>query len=287
MRISWSGLIRWEKCHRMDSLIRAGAAWKDLDSRVFLTGNIVDNTMRKWLDQDDPQPGTLVGMADEKFHELTTNGELIKWKGSEASDKAKVLSDAKEALERLEPWLIENILPHAYQPEARGWANVQVPGVDGNLVDVELFYAIDILVKRLPNGKFWIIDLKTTRNKNYIRGETMAQLPYYALVISAAFGIPLAEIEEVSFLTPLTDQMLTSMSPGEDDYRYLLQRITSYVHGVQSQDWTMRNYRDSVCQWDCPVASSCPRGKPPEPNESGRVDFSAVADTWKVGKSDG
>lgn len=271
----------------MDSLIRAGADQGDLDHRNFLAGNVVDNAMRKWLDQDDPQPGTLVGLAEEKLHEFTTNGELIKWKGSEAADKAKVLKDCKEALERLEPWLTENILPHAYQPEARGWANVQVPGVDGSLVDVELFYAIDILVKRLDTGKFWIIDLKTTRNSKYIRGETMAQLPYYALVISAAFGIPLAEIEEVSFLTPLTEQMLTTMTPTEDDYRYLLQRITSYVHGVQSQDWTMRDYRDSVCQWQCAVKSSCPRGKTPEPNESGRVDFSAVADTWKVGKTNG
>lgn len=287
MRISWSGLLRWEKCHRMDSLIRAGADQKDVDKRNFLTGNIVDNTMRKWLDQDNPVPGTLVGMADEKFHELTTNGELIRWKGSEAADRAKVLNDAKEALTRLEPWLIENILPHAYQPEARGWAQIQVPDRSGNLVDVELFYAIDILVKRLPNGKYWIIDLKTTRNKNYIRGETMAQLPYYALVISAAFGIPLDQIEEVSFLTPLTEQMLTSMVPTEEDYRYLLQRITSYVHGVLAMDWTMRDYRDSVCQWECSVSKSCPRGKTPTPNESGRVDFSAVAKSWKVGNSDG
>ena len=281
MRISWSGLLRWEKCHRMDSLIRAGATQADLNKRNFLTGNIVDNAMRKWLDQDHPEPGRLVELADEMFEFWTTNGETIKWKGIEAQDRAKVLSDAKEALTRLEPWLIEHVIPHAYQPEARGWAVVQVPGVDGELVEVELFYAIDILV-RLEDGSFWIIDLKTTRNEQYVRGTTLAQLPYYALVISAAFGIPLQEIKQVSFLTPLCSQMLVSVEPDAEDYRYLLQRITSYVHGVQSQDWSMRPTKDSVCDWDCSVKSSCPRGKMPKADsDTGRVDFMQVAKSWK------
>lgn len=271
----------------MDMLVRAGAEQGDLNKRNFLTGNIVDNAMRKWLDQDEPPAGGPVQYAEEMLHEWTTNGEKIVWKGTEASDKARVLKDSKDALIRLEPWLREHILPNGYQPEARGWAQIQVPGADGNLVDVELFFAVDILVRRTSTGKFWIIDLKTTRNERYIRGTTLAQLPYYALAISAAFGIPLNEIDEVSFLTPLTSEIETKIVPTADDYRFLLQRITSYVHGVQAQDMTMRDYRDSVCQWECAVKTSCPRGKTPMPDTSGRVDFSEVARSWKVGKTDG
>lgn len=281
MRISWSGLLRWEKCHRMDSLIRAGAEKSKVDSRNFLTGNIVDNAMRKWLDQDEPKPGQMRGFVDEFFEYWTTNGDQIKWKGSEAADKAKVRADAYEAVDRLEPWLFTNVIPYQYQPEARGWATVEVPDASGVLVEVELFYAIDILV-RLPDGKFWVIDLKTTRNANYVRGSTMAQLPYYALVISAAFGIPLADIDKVSFLTPLTDEIESGMVPEADDYRFLLQRITAYVHGALAQDWTMRPAKDSVCTYECSVASSCPRGKMPKMDDAtGRVDFMQVANSWK------
>lgn len=266
----------------MDGLQRAGAERVgDLDKRNFLTGNIVDTAMRQWLDQDHPEPGQLVPLADAKFEEWTTNGDVIKWKGSESSDKARVLRDAREALTRLEPWLMENVLPQAYQPEARGWATVHVPGIDGKLTEVELFYAIDILVKRLSDEMFVIYDLKTTRNENYVRGKTLAQLPYYALVVSAAFGIPLSQIAKVAFLTPLCSQMETALAPTEDDYRVLLQRITSYVHGIQAMDWTMRPTKDSVCRYRCDVAPSCPRGKAPEVSSSGRVDFQQTADLWK------
>lgn len=255
--------------------MRAGLRSPLADKRNFLTGNIVDNAMREWLDQDAPQPGDLVPRADEMFQRWAINtDDVIKWKGSTQADQARVLADAKEALAVLEPWLTEHILPYEYQPEARGYGEVMVPDSDGVMRPVELFFAVDIL--RRHEGKFWVLDLKTTRNESYVRGATLGQLPYYGLAISAGLGIPISDIEKTAFLTPLTRQLEVGTQPDVEDYRFLIQRITKYAQEVWANDWSLRETRDYVCK-RCEVAAHCPQGRDPIPDQTGRVDFMAVA----------
>lgn len=276
VRISWTALQRWDVCHRQDQLVRAGQRSPLADKRNFLTGNIVDHAMREWLDQDSPQPGDLVPRAEEMFQRWAIEtDDVIKWKGdSVAADQKRVLNDAREALTILEPWLIENVLPFEYQPEAREWGQVMVPDVDGTLRQVELFFAVDILVRK--GEKFHIYDLKTTRNENYVRGATLGQLPYYGLAISAGLGVPLANIEETAFLTPLCKQLRVGTRPDAEDYGFLVQRITRYAQEVWANNWDMRETRDYICK-QCDVRHACPMGRDPIPDASGRVDFMAIA----------
>ena len=276
MRVSWTALQRWDVCHRQDQLVRAGQRSPLADKRNFLTGNIVDHAMREWLDQDSPQPGDLVPRAEAMFQRWAIDtDDVIKWKGdSVAADQARVLNDAKEALTVLEPWLTEHVLPFEYQPEAREWGQVMVPDVDGTLRQIELFFAVDILVRR--EGKFHIYDLKTTRNESYVRGSTLGQLPYYGLAISAGLGVPLSDIAETAFLTPLCKQLQVGTAPDVEDYRVLVQRITRYAQEVWANNWDMRETRDYVCR-RCEVRAACPMGRDPIPDQTGRVDFMAVA----------
>lgn len=229
--------------------------------------------MRSWLDQDDPQPGDLVPRAEKYFAEWVDEAEKVVWKGP--SDQQRLLNDVKEALERLEPWLIENVLPYEYQPEARGYVPIHVPDHTGRLQPVELFYATDILVKR--DGKFAIHDLKTTRNERYVRGKTLGQLTFYMLGVSAKFGVPLADIDELSFITPLCRDMQTKIHPQPEDIRVMIQRITKYAQQAWSGYAPTKEAQDWECRMRCDVRKHCPMGPDVPITTSGRVDFSTIA----------
>lgn len=276
LSVSWSGLCRWEECPREDQLTREGLRQDISDKRNFLQGNVVDNAMRKWLEQTHPQAGELVPLAEEMFEYWTTNGEKIVWKGSAESDKARVLENCRKALARLEPWLIQNVLPYPYQPEARGKVEIQVPDQFGVLNRILLFYATDILVQR-NEGQFEIYDLKTTANANYVKGKTLGQLTFYALGVSAAAGIPLRSIAKTAFITPLTPQFETEVIPNKDDYAKMIQRITRYAHSVWSGYAPTKKARDSHCTYRCEVRNYCPMGQQPKADSSGRVDLLQVA----------
>ncbi|NEL52372.1 hypothetical protein G3V67_24130, partial [Escherichia coli] len=104
-------------------LYAAGKRQPISNTRNFLTGNIVDNAQRKWLELPNPAETSLVSLGKEMFDYWTEKQkDTIKWRGNKEDDKRQVLEDAEEALSILEPWLTDNILPYPYQPEARGTA---------------------------------------------------------------------------------------------------------------------------------------------------------------------
>lgn len=276
VRISWTALQRFEECPRQDKLHRDGLRQDIADKRNFLPGNIVDNAMRKWLEMDEPPAGGLVPLADEMLEKWTTNGEKIIWKGSEVSDRKRVLEDCRRALRTLEPWLTEHVLPYPYQPEARGYVEIQVPDQTGVLNRIELFYAMDILVQYAPDT-FAIYDLKTTKNERYVYGKTLGQLVFYALGVSAAAEIPLRSITKTAFVTPLTRQLETVVVPDKDDYTKMLQRITAYAHAVWAGRHPTKEKKDSYCQYRCEVRNYCPMGAKPTVTDSGRVSILNMA----------
>lgn len=278
MRISWTGMLRFENCPRQDHLARNGYRDQNADQRVFLTGNVVDNCMRLWLDQDGPKPGTLVPLAEPMIEDFVTK-QTIKWKGSETVDRARVLSDCQEALTRLEPWLTDNVLPYPYQPEARGTARIRVPDAFGTSQNLDLFFAADILLQK--QDKFVIIDLKTTRNEQYVRGKTLGQLSFYAVAVAAKYGIPLRDIAETTFLTPLCRDITTTVYPDVDDFRVMVQRITRYAQQVWAGNIETKSARDNDCLYRCDVAKHCPMGQEPLPGDNGKVSFTDVARTRK------
>lgn len=282
LRVSWSGMLRFEECHRQDALIRSGERIGSADKRNFLAGNVVDNTMREWLDQDAPKAGDLIPRMEANLERVVSEDRII-WRGSEATDRERVVRDCREALERLEPWLFEHVIPYPYQPEARGYVPIEVPDFAGRLQRIELFYATDILVK--PD-QFIIYDLKTTRNESYIRGKTLGQLVFYALGVAAQFKIPLREVTQAAFLTPLCKNITTPIFPTEDDFRSMVQRITKYANAVWAGYAPTKAVKDSDCSYRCEVSHACPLGTPPLPGTDGRVSFVDLAKTRKGG-SDG
>ena len=273
LRVSWTGLLRYEECHRQDALVRSGLRAPSADKRNFLAGNVVDNTMREWLDQDDPKAGDLIPRMEAHFERVVSEDKII-WRGSEPQDRARVMADCREALEKLEPWLFEHVLPYQYQPEARGYVEINVPDRDGVLNRIELFYATDILVK--PHD-FVIYDLKTTRNENYVRGKTLGQLVFYGIGVAAKFGIPLRQVSQAAFLTPLCKNMTTQIHPTEDDYREMVARITKYANAVWAGYAPTKASKDNNCTYRCEVAHVCPLGKPVAAGADGRVSFADIA----------
>ena len=281
LRISWSALLRHEECHFKEMAYRDGRRVDIVDGRNFIPGTIADLTMRKWLEQADPKEGELVPLIDDVFEEVAIRNpeRHIKWRGNPSDDQKAVRATVKEALERLEPWLVENVLPYDYQPEARGRALLAVPDVDGTLKSVQMFFAVDIAVR--PD-KFALYDLKVTRDDRYTRGKTLGQLTFYAIAWAAHHGITLRDIDTLAFVTPLTKQLVVPTQPTGDDFRYMMTRITSYAQGVWANDRSTKEKKDSNCSYRCDVRTSCPLFAVPQ-QESGRVSFSEVVRRRKEG----
>ena len=261
IRLSWTGLTRWEECRMKDHLHREKKTAPLLmrDGRIFLPGTTADLTMRYWLEGEDHSPGSLAKGVKGVLDSLVENPERpLVWKNSDKdADIASILADVETGLTRLEPWLRENVLPYDYQPEARGYGTVGIPDVDDTVHRVELVVAVDIAVRR-PNGKLRLYDLKFTRNKDYVRGKTLGQLSFYKIGWAAMSGVPLSDIEELAFITPMTPILETPVRPDKEDLRVMMSRITSYAQGVWSGNHPTKKAIDSNCTYRCEVKNACP-----------------------------
>ena len=132
LKLSWSRLRLHAECQRKGALIAAGMKSPIADVRVFFRGNVVDQAMRHWLEQDDPQPGWMAAHVDEMFEQAEKNAAeegVIKWRGS--SDKSQVRVWCRELVTRLEPILAKLALPYGYQPASRFEVPLTIPGPDG------------------------------------------------------------------------------------------------------------------------------------------------------------
>lgn len=280
LRISWTQLTRYRECKRQGQLYLQGMRDKSLsNSRNFAEGSITDVSMRKWL-ENDPQPGGIMAFAEQTFNEwLDENESSTRWRKSAREDKIAIQKNVTEALQRLEPFLLENVIPYDFQPEARGTALLTLPDGQGRKRKVELFFAVDILTK-LPEG-FWIADLKTTRNESYTKGKTLAQLSYYALAISIAEGIPLEDIYKLSFITPLLRDIETAVYPTKEDYSVLLKTIQSYAVDMWSHvPQPTKEEPDFECRTMCEVRHHCPLMQTPK-SKDGTISFMDVANIRK------
>jgi len=282
LRISWTQLLRFEDCARSAQLMREGNREKGIvDQRNFLGGNCTDNAMRRWLESDNPEKTSPVPLGKTLLAEyIEKQGDQIRWKGSKAQDVKKVLVDIEEALTTLEPWLRENVLPYPYEPEARGTARMLVADVDGTLRCVDLFYAVDIAVKR-PEG-FKLYDLKTTRNDKYVEGKTLGQLTYYKLAWMVKFRLEPDDFAGLAFITPLTKNFLTEVYPENREIQVIANRIMRYAQAAWNGIAPTKTQVDSSCQYRCEVRNSCPLYKLPEVMNSGRIDFTKLIEAQKL-----
>lgn len=255
VQISWSSLKRWENCpqHQLRTIKHQTLP---RDGRIFLPGTICDLVQRRWLDSENPRPGEMAQMVDAVFEETALADDKerpIKWRGNPNEDMAKVRAFCKRTVTTLEPWLMENVLPYDYQPEAKFKAHMEVPYLNENVrAPLKMIGGIDIVVRRDDN-KFRLYDLKITENDSYIR-STLGQLTFYDLawcVIQGDFD----SCVEWGFVTPALGEKYIPVSVTHDDRRALMARIVKYCHGVWQDQWEPKA-DDSGCTW-CEARGNC------------------------------
>ena len=276
--ISWSGLKRWENCPQHQLRTIRNEVEKSNKGRIFLPGTVTDLVQRRWLDQDNPEPGQMPEMVEEVFNEVVDLAESkIQWRGDPRDDIANVKSDVRRAVRKLEPWLLENVVPFDYQPEFRFKAHMQVPYICGDGVQgpVTMIGGIDILV-RDHDQKYRIIDLKMTKDPGYIR-STLGQLTFYDI----AWGVISGDFHQTvtwEFLCPMMDEFTIPVTVEREDRQAMLSRIVKYAQGVWSNNWAPKS-DDTGCTW-CEARGTCEKFKTVatvEENGKMLVSFSQAA----------
>lgn len=279
--ISWSGLKRWENCPQHQLRVITKETKPSDKGRIFLPGTVLDLVQRKWLDSDDPQPGQMEEMVESIFSEVVEEREsVIKWKGHPLHDQQAVKDDVREAVRKLEPWLIQNVLPYEYQPEVkfRSWMQIPYPcegGEERSFGVVKMIGGIDILV-RDDKGKFRLYDLKMTRNDSYIR-STLAQLIFYDLAWGVIQG-DFYHASEWGFVTPMLGEQMIPITVDREDRAAMLSRIVKYAQGVWRDEWKPKP-DDAGCDW-CEAKGACQKFKQVaivDENGKQRLSFSQAA----------
>jgi hypothetical protein len=263
LTVSWSRLKAYESC-RQQVLRRKEkkSNFSPSQARVFLPGTIADRCTRWFLELEDPQPGQILEKLDEMFEKYAFHDEqyVIKWKGDPLADQKKVKENVRTILLNLEPMLWDFVLPHGYQAEVKFREKVAIPDADGNLRFVELIGGMDILVATLnglkqtdDDSEYSVYDLKATFDDSYVRGEILAQLIFYALVVKVMFG---KYPKNVAFLTPGCKQKYVPLQVTPDDVRIMMSRVVSYCQGVWAEQWQPKDEPDGDCSW-CDVKHAC------------------------------
>lgn len=276
--ISWSGLKRWENCPQHQLRVILHQTEKQEKGRIFLPGTVCDLVQRRWLDSDNPQPGEMEQFVEDVFKETVEKGESkIKWKGNPVEDMNAVKAFCRKTVTRLEPWLMEHVLPYDYQPEVKFRAHMEVPSLcEGMTGPVKMIGGIDILV-RDDQGKFRLYDLKVTQNPDYIR-STLAQLIFYDIAWGVIQG-DFYHANEWGFVTPaLDDQIMIPITVDREDRQVMLSRIIKYSQGVWRDNWAPKA-DDAGCNW-CEAKGFCDKFKVvPIADENGkmRVSFDQAA----------
>lgn len=257
--VSWSGLRRWENCPQHQLRVIQRKTKKSDMGRVFLPGTVCDLVQRRFLEGTDHYKGQMAEMVDEIFTETVEKGESkIHWKGDPRKDMADVKATCREAVERLEPWLFENVLPHDYEPEVRFKAHMEIPYVCDNEVraPLTLIGGIDLLVRR-DNGKFRLYDLKITRSADYMK-TTLGQLTFYDLAWAIIQG-EFEHAEDWGFIAPLLEEFMIGVKVTAEDRRIMLSRIVKYAQGVWADSWKPKA-NDVGCRW-CEARGVCDKFK--------------------------
>lgn len=253
LRISWSALQRHEACAHRNWLVMQGKSNKARDIRIFLPGNVVDRAMKAWLDGNGE--GSLPALADahlEKFLTEEKGDGVVRWRGRK--DRLDVVRFCSELLTRLEPVLIERVLPYDYQTALRFTAPIQMPYLDGRPTVVHLTGEMDLLVKT-PYG-LWDWDLKATADKYYWK-KALGQLVFYDLAATALYDVIPAG---AGFLQPMAEPQILEFTFAEADRSAMWSRIARMASDIWARD-TLCTTNTANCS-RCDVKHACVRFKP-------------------------
>lgn len=227
--------------------------------RPFFHGIVCDRTMRRWLESDDPRPGQMVTWIDEMIDacldEAKDTGDgVVRWKSS--TDRAEVAEWSRVLVSRLEPMLLQWVIPFDYEPEYRFRVPIRIPYLDGSLAHVWLTGGMDILVRESegPPAVWAGYDLKATANPDYIR-KTLAQGIFYDLAVRAGVGRGTSP-RTFAFLQPMVDSNpVAHVTITDADRNSLLSRIVKMAHAIWRDETGPKPDSDG-CSW-CSVKHAC------------------------------
>lgn len=258
MRISWSQLRTHEECKQRGFLQRTGHKSVLDNQRVFFPGTVTDRVVRDWL-QNDPEanlgamPDMVESVMDREWKITQDEGGTISWKN--ASDRAQVLTDCREAVTKIEPALLKLVVPYEYQADFKFQAPVTIPHPKGGVEEVLLIGYMDILVKD-HKGRYWVHDVKHTKDNSYWR-KTEGQLTFYDLATEIMFGQPTFR---TSLLQPLCTEQVKAVRIDPDKRSQMLQRVTSMAQDRMGNVVTPRD-DTKFCGW-CSVRHACSKFQP-------------------------
>lgn len=253
LRLSWSRLRNHDECPAKGDLMRRHKPASQ-DIRSFVHGNAVDLAERRWLSQEEPEPGWMAAHIDEIFEECTEHSDegFVHWKTP--GDRAETLDLCRELVKRLEPILAKYALPFTWKPAVRFQVPLKIRDPAGNWRELFLIGEMDLLV-RDGLGRYAVWDLKATRDNGYYK-KVLGQLAFYAIAVKLLHGQYPARS---GLIQPMCDQQVLPVDVGPDAVAQMAGRITKAANDIWAGRLAPKADRhDCTGQWGCPVIHACP-----------------------------
>lgn len=257
--VSWSSLRYWEECRQLQYLISQKKKNPIVDVRNFFHGNVVDRIMRNWLYLDNPEPGMMAGMVDEYMEKCEQEAKdnedgRVKWKHKD--DRQYVRDFCVDLVNKLEPILVEEVLPYEYEPAKRFAVPVKATTMDGEPYRLILRGEFDLLVRNQHTNQFRVWDLKATKDNGYWR-KTMGQLVFYELSVFAMFQ----SFPELSgLIQPMCDEEVKRFTFTDDDRSAMWARIMRMMEARWKGDYAPKE-SSTGCSF-CVVRHACSKFAP-------------------------
>lgn len=268
--ISWSALRTWSECRQRNMLNKSGRRAPMHNQRVFFPGTVVDRVVRDWLEED---PYNNMGMMPEMVEStvirekgiIEEGGGVMLWK--DGQDHSQTIKDCIEAVQKIEPALVEKVLPYDYQADFKFRAPLSLPHPSGDMEVVVLNGAIDILVYDPKTDSWKIYDVKMTRDNGYWR-KTMGQLGFYDLANIVLFG---KYSSEVALLQPLCDERVKDIPLSDHTRSVMMQQVSLMATEV----WLGNNEprKDNKYCGFCDVKHACSKFQPTVVNGKKKISF--------------
>lgn len=261
LKISWSSLQAHEFCRQRAHLMRERHKSPASDIRPFFHGIVADRVMRSWLESANPLPGEMVSWVDDFVESCVSTAKdtgdgVVKWKSR--TDRSEMTDWVRVLLSRLEPMLLQWVIPFEYEPEFKFSVPIRIPYLDGGLAEVDLRGGMDILVREEegPPAVWAGYDLKATANPDYLR-KTLGQGIFYDLAVRAGVGKG-SSPRTFAFLQPMVEtNPVAHVTITDADRMSMLARITKVAHDRWRDDVSPKEGNEG-CSF-CQVRHACPK----------------------------
>lgn len=238
------------------------------DIRQFFKGTVVDRCMGDWLDLEVQERGWMAAHVDEILDREETAARetgdgIVRWRSP--ADKAGLRVWCRDLVTRLEPVLLEHVVPYKYENHVRFKVPMTIPGPGGEMRKIVLAGEMDLLTwaeQQVPRS---VDDLKATEDTSYWR-KTTGQLMFYEIAVWGMTG----HWPQVSRLfQPMCPEPVLPFYFTADQRREMFVTICAVANDIWRENLPPK--ADSVGCDRCAVKAMCPKFA----HGRGRVPLSA------------